>query len=1178
MLRSRLLLFLAMGAIGLSVSAFVYWALSQREERLIEDQFRFDAGQRVGAIQRQLTADLSAVGSLMAFYGSSKVVEQDEFATFTGPFLGSDLGALAWIEVVPAAERSDYEQTLSRLVGDERRISELDDQGEIRLAGERDEYFPVTFIAPADSDVLGVGFDLGYVADPATPKPPRFDEAIEEAGRSGKLAQISGIQLGAGDDRSSYVFIFAPIYREEAPLETPQQRRENLRGLVLGVFRIGNIVEAVAEFAEIGIQLFDRSLPAGEQLVYARPEHLLVSGEAVASAVEALADTPDEISYATHLDLGIPGGEWTIRCVPLAGYIAWEKQKTILSPLSCATICMLVWILLAMYVKDLVDRTMRVKQLVIRRTAQLQSANKSLEREVADRMRAEQILGDSEALYSSLVETLPVQVLRKDLEGHFTFANQSLCGLLHLPMEEIVGKTDFDFYSRELAQKYRKDDQWVARTGKLFEDEEKNEKDGQSCIVHVMKSGVYDAEGKIVGTQAIFWDVTARKRAEAQLEQAKAAAEAASLAKSSFLANISHEIRTPMNAIIGMTELVLDDAGLATEQREHLKVVRESGDALMSVIDDILDFSKIEAGRLKIKEAVFDLHEMLGDTMKWLALRAHEKGLELACHIARDVPTAVVGDRTRLRQIVVNLIGNAVKFTALGEVVLNVRLESESSHGLVLHFAVHDTGIGIPEDKLEVIFGAFEQADTTSTRKFGGTGLGLAISHKLVDLMGGEIRVESEVGRGSTFHVTIPFGRAGSVADDVCVAKMERIHEMRVLIVDDNATSRGIVEEIVSNWRMEPTSAEGAEAALGLLREAHRNGKPFDLVLADAGMPEVDGFQLAERIKQDGDLASALIMMLTSGDRPGNISRCDELEVAAYLMKPIKPSELLDAVMLTLGDSSVEEEEARQAVSTRSAPWRPLRILLTEDSLVGQKLVVGILQRLGHTLEIANNGKEALALLQSREFDVVLMDVQMPEMDGLETTATIRAKEARSGTHIPIVAMTAHAIKGDRERCLEAGMDGYVSKPIRVKRLIEAIESVLNGTSNRSEQPEAEPRSEEVMDWSEALRSVQGDHDLLQGIVEAFLQECPHLVARIEKAIGQRDAVALRVAAHTIKGSAHYFGARETFERAFRLEKMAGDGKLQRAEETAAALHVELERLIPVLEDYLGSKNGELET
>ncbi len=564
-----------------------------------------------------------------------------------------------------------------------------------------------------------------------------------------------------------------------------------------------------------------------------------------------------------------------------------------------------------------------------------------------------------------------------------------------------------------------------------------------------------DEQGRIVGTFGISRDITQQKEASEELRRAKEAAEDASRAKSDFLANMSHEIRTPMNAIIGMTELVIDTE-LTASQRDYLKMVRESGESLLSLINDILDFSKIEAGKLDLDFTPLELREGLGDTMKSLALRAHSKGLELACQIPPQVPERLMGDVGRLRQIVVNLVGNAIKFTEAGEVVLHVELQSQSDDEVVLHFSVSDTGIGIPEEKLSAIFDAFEQVDSSTTRRYGGTGLGLAISSKLVQLMGGRIWVESEIGRGSTFHFTVRFGLAGE-AVQAAIARPTIVQDTRVLVVDDNATNRLILDEMLRNWGMDPTVVEGGRQALGLLRKARESGEPFRLILSDANMPEMDGFSLAEAVGQDRELSNTIIMMLTSGDRPGDISRCERLGIASYLLKPIKQSELFDAIVLALGVTTPEDEGIDRLATEPLSRLRPLQVLLAEDSLINQKLAVGLLEKHGHTVFVANHGREAMAALESRDFDLVLMDVQMPELDGYEATAVIRAREEQTGTHIPIIAMTAHAMKGDRERCLEAGMDDYVAKPVRAKQLFETIESVLSRDTLPARPPDELP-------------------------------------------------------------------------------------------------------------------------
>ncbi|HXN22455.1 MAG TPA: response regulator [Candidatus Dormibacteraeota bacterium] len=543
-------------------------------------------------------------------------------------------------------------------------------------------------------------------------------------------------------------------------------------------------------------------------------------------------------------------------------------------------------------------------------------------------------------------------------------------------------------------------------------------------------------------TDELEREVVERKLAEAQMRHSKDAAEQASRAKSEFLANMSHEVRTPLNGVMGMTDLVLDTQ-LTTEQRTYLETVKFSADSLLNVINDILDFSKIEAGKIDLENIDFNLRESLETTLKALAIRADEKGLELLCEVAAEVPEVVRGDSGRLRQVVTNLLSNAIKFTSHGEVALKVTIAAAIGEDRMVHFTVSDTGVGIPADKQKLIFEPFTQADSSTTRKYGGTGLGLSISTRLVAMMGGKIWLVSHVDRGTDFHFTVRLGTSNKTIEVGTIAPPEMLRGVKVLLVDDNRTNLRILEGMLKRWEMKSESVLDGEEAIAQLTAAHKAQQPYALILTDMHMPKMDGFALIERIRQMPELSMATIMMLTSAGHRGDAARCQKLGVSAYLLKPIRQSELREAIARVLGN---HEQNGAIPLITRFSlhdardPTAFLRVLVGEDNPVNQLLALKLLQKRGHLVVVAGNGKEVLAELEKNSYDLVLMDVQMPEMDGFEATAALRKKEITTGAHQSVIAVTAHAMKGDRERCLAAGMDGYLAKPISAQELDELLE------------------------------------------------------------------------------------------------------------------------------------------
>ena len=766
-------------------------------------------------------------------------------------------------------------------------------------------------------------------------------------------------------------------------------------------------------------------------------------------------------------------------------------------------------------------------------------------KDITKRIQAERKLSESQAIYDSLVENLPIRVFRKNKKGEIVFANNQYCQDRSATLAELIGKTDEELFEPEIAEKYRKDDRWVLQTGLPFHSVEAHPRpDDQMGYVEILKAPVTDSKGRRIGIQGMFWDVTNKKEAEDALHRAKEMAEAASQAKSDFLANVSHEIRTPMNGILGMTELLLDSY-LDQDQREYVQMIQFSGQSLMTLINDILDFSKIEAGKLELSPISFDIREQFGDTLRTLAIRAHGKNLELIFEVDPKVPHLIIGDASRLRQVIINLVGNAIKFTESGEIALQVKSQNLSSDSTRLEFSVTDTGIGIPAEKLGSVFTEFEQVDTSRTREFGGTGLGLAIGSKLVEMMDSKMEVTSVVNQGTTFKFEVEFPLDKTFSPPPENAQFK---DCSVLIVDDNQTNLLALKAITTSWGMNTYTSENAEEAFTILQERAAANKPIRICLTDSKIGDDSGIDLAARIRKEKSVTSTRIVLMSTGERTAQIVTSLDVD---RILKPVKHSDLRIAFNEAL---EVHAPSTTVAGPINSADNPPLRVLVAEDNPVNQKLTMTLLEKSGHFPKLAPNGARAVEMFKSEEFDLILMDVQMPKMDGLQATREIRSLSG-GGSRIPILAMTAHATESDRDKCLAAGVDDYLAKPFRSIDLLAKVQELTGRESVTNETKIGKAKKHKSsIDWEQAFDTVGGDRGLLCDLFEVFLKEEDRMVRDIQNSLENQDYKELRRTAHSLKGALHHLGAVEAAEAARKFELMGQAEDISNAHERFSEL------------------------
>ncbi|MDD2884007.1 MAG: response regulator [Dechloromonas sp.] len=775
--------------------------------------------------------------------------------------------------------------------------------------------------------------------------------------------------------------------------------------------------------------------------------------------------------------------------------------------------------------------------------------------DITDRKRMEETLSEQLALVEALLEAIPLPVYLKDPQGRYQRINRAFELFFQVDRKQIIGQTLFDLLPASDAALHAEKDKLLHSTGGVQSYEAMvHSRDGTSHDTIYRKALLTKRNGQTLGLLGTIIDITERKRDETELRQAKDVAEAASRAKSDFLANMSHEIRTPMNGIIGMTDLALDTA-LTEEQREYMGLVKSSAESLLTIINDILDFSKIEAGKLLVEHISFDLHRVIADTLKSLALRAHEKNLELISEILPDVPLHVIGDPNRIRQVLINLVGNAIKFTPQGEITLHTRCLSQHNGHAMVHIAVHDTGIGIAPDKQKAVFESFTQEDTSTTRKFGGTGLGLSISRRLVELMGGEMGLESTPGQGSVFHFTLRLMLDQSPPQTIRHAL--GLRNKHLLIVDDNATNRRVLAGMLHAWDIQTTATASGPEALSIVEQ---QPQAYDGIILDAHMPEMDGYTLASALRQrwpDGPP----MLMLSSGAMRGDAQRCQEVGIAGFFAKPISSEELLVALSRIFDLCRDHQQPLPNQLVTRHAlreMQRSLDILLVEDHPTNQRLAISLLEKWGHRPTLAVNGQVGVELFRQQRFDLVLMDMQMPVMGGLEATRLIRAHEAAQQLPTtPIIAMTAAAMNEDRAACLAAGMDDYLAKPIKTRALLEKLLALGGHVGDIEATPSG-------FDYGLALQGA--DQETVEIIAGIFLATWEQDIAQLQRSLLEQDAALCERTAHSLRGTLASFEAEPAIRVAADIELRARSGDLSGLTPEIDSLAQEIRRLAPHLQ------------
>ena len=1122
--------------VGSVLNVAVFLLLRNLEERSAKAAFENVAAERLDDVEVSIQQSLDNLDALAAFYNSSQLVTRAEFARFTSPLLSRDkaIQALEWSPWVPLNMRRRYEDSAGRDGFASFHFTEKTPQGKMVTAGSRPEYFPVFYVQPLRGNEKAVGYDLG--------SNPARKAALSHAVETGELIATEPLVL-VQEKRGQFGFlVFRAVYRPSAELSSEGLRRQSLLGLVLGVFQVEDIVHRAAmvhgDSGKVSVELFDVDSNGKRIPLFAND----ASGQGPASR------------WLSSSVVAVAGRTWEVKVYPLPHYFRparWSSWTVLIAGL-------LLTFVVSGYLRLLHTRTSEIEATVAVRTRQLNAA-------LAKLGSVNRELKKSQARYQKLIDLSPNPILVGENKA-ISMANQTALQLFKVTNpDHLVGRRLSDL----VCPAYR--DRASSIVNQLYQAPGQSPmeevqilcSDGSAVDIEFAASSFFDESGVLL--QAIMRDISDRKRAERELRRAKEQAEAASRAKSMFLASMSHEIRTPMNGVIGMAELLLQTR-LSPEQRRYAEIVRSSGENLLGIINDILDFSKIEARKLVLEVIDFDLDRVLQETVDMLAIKAHQKGLELNCRIHPATPSRLRGDPGRLRQVLTNLIANAVKFTERGEVIVNV----EPLHGqsyATLRFSIIDTGIGVAPEQIKSIFAPFVQADGSTTRRFGGTGLGLAICKQLAEMMGGHIGVESTLGKGSAFWFTAALERPSQVQATDSPGKIWP--GVKAMVVDRNSTNRSIVGELLRSWRLQCEELPDMESALAPLRHAAEAGDPFRVAFLAAGDDREQRGGFAALAAEHPTLCDTTVVRMTFVGAELDAESLRQSGFAAQISKPIWKSSLQDCLLAIL-DGGSDVPRRSQPLSLPSAAGRSQgRVLVAEDNATNQQVALEILHKLGYEAEQASNGANAIRALRRRDYDVVLMDCEMPEMDGLEATRRIRSGEnGVRDPNIPIVALTASAMAADRDRCLHAGMNDYVSKPVDPQQLA-AVLARWTGANKPTLQPlfaNPSAASSSVFDEHELLARLMGDRKLALKLVNSFLRDVPGKLVELHRALEDGNGESIRREAHSLKGCAANLSAPILKTLAVELQQAGAANDLQHCGQLVAQMESEFGRFQAELE------------